>query len=372
MERNIEIVRQWRILKAIEAASDRTIPKLAQTFKVCTRTIRRDLDALQEAGFPLYVERVDNKVYWRLAGKPFKALADTAFTLSELCAFHVDRTRLAMAGGSPVEADLQAAIAKLTAALSPQMKAYLDKLSTVLTVKVEAAAGGSAATAATLQEELVLATLDHRKIEITYHSFASRRVKQYCVEPYRLTFGNGGLYLFAYVPSYGQMRTFAVQRIKKLRMLEERFNPVETASGDPYRHSLGVFNADPEVVEIEFAPGVAPYIEERQWHPSQKITRRPDGSIVLRMNISVDVSLRSWILGFGHAARVLKPPILADTILEELEEAREQYAPSMQFEMPPPVYRSSLQPALPFGPGRAVPSRRGAGRAPRPGAGRPA
>jgi len=358
MERNIEIVRQWRILKAVEGASDCTIPKLAQTFEVCTRTIRRDLAALQEAGFPLYDERVDDQVYWRLSGKPFKALGDTAFTLSELCAFHVDRARLAMAGGSPVAADLQGAIAKLTAALSPQMKAYLEKLSTVLTVKMEAAAGGCTGTPATLQEELVLATIDHRKIDMTYHSFSSRRVKQYCVEPYRLTFGNGGLYLWAYVPSYGQMRTFAVQRIRKLRKLEEHFNPVQAASDDPYRDSLGVFNATPEVVEIEFAPGVAPYIEERQWHRSQKITRRPDGSIVLRMNISVDLSLRSWILGFGHLARVLTPAVLADTILEELEEAREQYAPSMQFEMPPPVYRSSLQRALPFAPHRAAKSRR--------------
>ena len=348
MERNVEIVRQWRILKAIERASDCTIPGLAETFKVCTRTIRRDLAALQEAGFPLYDEHVENQVYWRLSGKPFKALGETAFTLSELCAFHVDRARLALAGGSPVAADLQAALAKLTAALSPQMKAYLDRLTSVLTVKVEAATGGCAGAPATLQEELVLATLDHRKIEMTYHSFSSRRVKQYCVEPYRLTFGNGGLYLFAYVPAYGQMRSFAVQRIRKLKVTEARFDPVQAASDDPYRHSLGVFIASPELVEIEFAPALAPYIEERQWHASQKIERRPDGSIVLRMHISVDLPLRSWILGFGHAARVLKPGTLADAILEELEEAREQYAPSMQFEMPPPVYQGRLQPTLPF------------------------
>ncbi len=157
------------------------------------------------------------------------------------------------------------------------------------------------------------------------------------------------------------MRTFAVQRIRKLKTLEERFNPVQVMSADPYRNSLGVFNAPPQRVEIEFAPSVAPYVEERQWHPSQEITRQPDGSIVLRMNISVDLSLRSWILGFGHLARVLAPPALAGTILEELEEAREHSAPSMQFEMPPPVYRSRLQPALPFAPPGAGKSRRAVG-----------
>ena len=38
-----------------------------------------------------------------------------------------------------------------------------------------------------------------------------------------------------------------VQRIRKLKTLEERFNPVQVMSGDPYRNSLGVFNAKPEV-----------------------------------------------------------------------------------------------------------------------------
>jgi len=67
------------------------------------------------------------------------------------------------------------------------------------------------------QEELVRATLEHRTLEMTYHSFSSRQVKRYRVEPYRLTFGNGGPYLYAYVPAYGQMRTFAVQRIRTLK-----------------------------------------------------------------------------------------------------------------------------------------------------------
>ena len=80
----------------------------------------------------------------------------------------------------------------------------------------------------------------------------------------------------------------------------------------------------------------------------RQIERRPDGSLVLSMKVAVDVPLRSWILGFGHQARVLRPRALAEAILEELEEAREQYAPRMQFELPPPIYDDSRQPKLPF------------------------
>ena len=69
---------------------------------------------------------------WRLSGKPLKAIPDTTFTLGELCVFYVNRTQLAAVGGSLVDADLQSAIEKVSKALGPQMKAYLDKLTTVL------------------------------------------------------------------------------------------------------------------------------------------------------------------------------------------------------------------------------------------------
>lgn len=61
--------------------------------------------------------------------------------------------------------------------------------------------------------------------------------------------------------------------------------------------------------------------------------------------------MRSWILSFGHKARVLAPSKLAARILEELEESREQYAPRMPFELPPPIY-DDREPSLPFQPSR--------------------
>src|SRR2546430_13286215 len=42
-----------------------TILDMAGQHVVSTKTIRRDLAALMEAGFPLYDERYDGKVYWR-------------------------------------------------------------------------------------------------------------------------------------------------------------------------------------------------------------------------------------------------------------------------------------------------------------------
>jgi proteasome accessory factor B len=350
-KRHTEIVRQWNILRAIGSAADVTINSLAAEHRVSGRTIRRDLDALQSAGFPLYDTPCPGGPHlWRLAGQPFRKLTETSFSFPELCAFYANRTRLAANGGSPIDADLHSALQKVGRALSPHMRSYLDKLGDVLTCKPEPAPVGrvDAKVQSALVETLARATVEHRRVDMDYHSFASRRVKKYTIEPQRLTFTNGGLYLYAFVPAYSQMRTFALQRIRKLKVLEETFKPGEVLE-EPYLNSLGPYSGGRvQEVEILFLANVAPYVEEREWHQSQQIVRNDDGSVVLRMKIAVDPPLRCWVLGFGHYARVLKPSALAADILEELEEAREQYAPPMPFEMAPPIDRRGMA-SLPFG-----------------------
>lgn len=73
MPRNAQCVRQWQVLQALQASAHlgRSLDELARTLNVHQRTIRRDLEVLQEVPFPLYCERDDaGRVRWRLLGKP--------------------------------------------------------------------------------------------------------------------------------------------------------------------------------------------------------------------------------------------------------------------------------------------------------------
>src|SRR5262245_41623005 len=64
--RNGQVVRTWTVLHLVGERA-RTLDELALDLGVTTRTIRRDLEALQEAGFPLYDETGgDSRVRWRL------------------------------------------------------------------------------------------------------------------------------------------------------------------------------------------------------------------------------------------------------------------------------------------------------------------
>lgn len=62
MPRNAEVIRQWNVLRSIEASRlGITIGELAEAADVTTRTIRRDLEALQQAGFTLFDEKRDGR-----------------------------------------------------------------------------------------------------------------------------------------------------------------------------------------------------------------------------------------------------------------------------------------------------------------------
>jgi hypothetical protein len=53
---------------------------------------------------------------------------------------------------------------------------------------------------------------------------------QYVLEPQRIAYANGGIYLIAWVPAYGAMRTFAVERIETFGLLDKRSSRVHYRS----------------------------------------------------------------------------------------------------------------------------------------------
>ena len=324
MPRNAEVIRQWTILRELEASRRLTIDEMAERTGVTTRTIRRDLEALQSAGFPLFDESYEGKKYWTLEQKAFRRLDATGFTFAELSALYFSRTLVECLAATPFQKDVRSAFDKLTDALTPGMRQFLDRLPLVIQAKAEPGVFPTASLGRDIAR-LLDATLQHRRTVMRYHSFSSDREKEYVVEPYRVVFAQGALYLVAFVPEYGQTRTFALDRIKALSVTEDRFEPVE-AEEDAFAHSLGVHQGKPERVTISFEPRIARYVRERIWHPSQDVQDQADGRVILTLDVSNDFALRSWILGFGPLARVLSPPDLVGQIRGELDQASARYS----------------------------------------------
>src|SRR5215203_1305369 len=328
MERHTEIVRQWRLLLALEGRARGITLLEAQAEAgdgVSDRTIRRDFEALTQAGFPIETSKRDGKTTFSLNRDVFGGVAAVGFSLSELCALHLSRTVLTAVAGGPFRDSLASAFDKLYDALPPSMWKFIESLPDALGAKEHASRPRGAASARAI-ETLMTAILSRRRVRMRYHSFSSQQVKDYIVEPYRLAYAQGGLYLQAFVPDYGgEMRTFAAQRIESAVTLEETFNPVEHSPAGVFPDSLGAFSGTPEPVVIEFTAAEAPYVRERQFHASQTIDDLVDGRIRLTMNVVIDWELQAWVMGFGPAAKVVAPAAFAARIVDSLEETRATY-----------------------------------------------
>jgi predicted DNA-binding transcriptional regulator YafY len=326
--RNAEVIRQWTILREIERAraAGATIDDLAALCGVTTRTIRRDLQALEAAGFPLYDDKTqeDGRTRWRINGQAFKGLA-AGLTLSELCALYFSRTLLESLSGTPFRDEVESAFEKLAGVLTPHMRRFLDQLPRVIATKHDPMRRREGLERQQIVGRALEATLSLREASIVYFSKSSDRTKTYVVHPYRLAYAQGGLYLLAFVPEYREVRTFAVERIQELSLREERFTPIEDLPDEAFPHSLGVHSGPPKRVEIEFQPAVVDYVRARQWHQSQRLRDEPGGGALMTLDVCLDRALQSWILSFGPFARVVSPDTLARDIANQIEEARAQY-----------------------------------------------
>lgn len=317
--RNAEVIRQWQVLREVEARrTGVTIHELAKQVKVSTRTIRRDLQALQEAGFAVYDEGEENETKrWRLDATPFRAVQE-GLSVADVAALYLSRAVVESLSGWPLADELKAAFAKIDNALNPRMREFLSTLPQVISTKAGPRAPLSSARLVDITRRLFDAARDRRVVEMRYFSARSNRAKVYAVQPYRLALAQGGVYLVGWVPAYDEFRTFAADRIERLSVAEETFKKTRELPDALFGSSMGVFWGEPERVEVVFDAEVAPFVRGRIWHDSQKTEELPDGRLRMTLDVSIDWALRSWILGFGANVKVLAPKGLAVTLADEM------------------------------------------------------
>jgi predicted DNA-binding transcriptional regulator YafY len=319
--RNAEVIRQWKILKTIEAGRYSTTAALAEEHGVTERTIRRDIEALQEAGFPLYDERADGRKIWRLV-EGYKQRLGQSFTLAELASLYFGKNLMSFLGGAPFARDLESAFQKIREALPAKSLPYLARIQDLFSARPEPMKDYSKKR--DVIAALIDAVLHQRRARIEYFSFNSRRTKSYAVDPYRVVYFHGGLYLYAHVEAYGEVRTFAVERISRIEVLDQPFETPRDFSVSEYaRSAFGITGGRAEDVEIEFDASLAGYIRERVWHESQALEERPEGAVALRLRVAPGWELKSWIKGFIPHARVRHPARLREEIQAELRAALE-------------------------------------------------
>ncbi len=224
--------------------------------------------------------------------------------MSELAALYFGKNLMSFLGGAPFAQDLESAFGKIREALPAKSLPYLARIQDLFSARPDPFKDYSKKQ--DVINGLIDAILHQRRVTSAYFSFNSKKTKSYTLDPYRLVYYRGGLYLYARAEEYGEVRTFAVERIQKIEVLDQSFEMPSDFNVNEYaRGAFGIAGGKAETVELLFEAEMASYIRERVWHESQDLEDRPDGSVLLRMQVAPGFELQSWIKGFlPHVAGV--------------------------------------------------------------------
>ncbi|MCA1961807.1 MAG: YafY family transcriptional regulator [Desulfomonile sp.] len=323
--RGSQLARQWKIIKLIESRKKGiTGTDLANELEVPLRTVYRDLDTIQQAGFPLYTDRIGKNSYWKLL-ETFKKDFPVPLTTTELMALHMSRDDLlGIFEGTIFHESIESLFTKIKSILPPETLHYLDNISGRL--KVHFGPAKKLSESKEIIRVLSEATAKRRRVEISYRAVSTGHETTRKVDPYQVSAMNGGFYLIGLCHLRNGIRTFAMDRIKNCVVLEEFFPYPKDFNVDDYLQSaFRVMRGKAENVTVRFLPAAAYVIRERIWHPTQEIREREDGGLEISLSVPINFEIVSWILGFGAAAEVVRPASLRKRISDELQRAAAQY-----------------------------------------------
>src|SRR5262249_35146926 len=149
------------------------------------------------------------------------------------------------------------------------------------------------------------------------------RVHPYYIEP---SLSTHALYLIGFDETRDALRTFKIERIRDLTVTPETFEPPAAAVEHEFLRAWDIIADQPEVeVALRFDASIAARVQEATWHPSQRVEREPDGSLLWRGRVSGTIEIRLWILSWGQQVEVLAPQELRDDVAATYRAAAARY-----------------------------------------------
>jgi len=305
----------WRLQSLIEWLRSRrllTTRLAAQEFEVSRRTIASDIEYLRQIGAPV---EYDCKQGTYLLTEPFDNLPLMTLRRTELATLLIAQHALEALGDVPHAALLAAAVQKLAEHLPETIHVEPDVLAR--TIRFEP--GPHPRAPLKYLEALEAAVQDQRVVWIRYQSNNRDEETEREVEPYSLLSYQGRWYLIAYCRLREGMRDFRIDRVRALKMHQAVFEIRPDYDLDAYLGpAFGMFRGDRTyAVHVRFTPYQARWIQEERWHASQIMTRRPDGSLDVRMQVTGLNDVARWVLSYGAEAEVISPPVLRHRVASE-------------------------------------------------------
>lgn len=315
----IHVLKMVRLL----AARPWNVADLAQEFGITRRTVFRHLAKIEEAQYPLERQREVGGAYAYRIRRSYDGIPPLSLSPEELLALYFAKRQLDSLHGTPFNEDLERVFNRIKAEQPDRVSNHIERIVTTFYPLTRPVRDYSAR-----REVLVRlreALLYQFTVVLRHQTLAADKPVAHRVQPYVLVAHKNGLYVVGYSERARAIRHFAVERIHAVTVTRERFAlPRGFEATHLDRRLFGIFEDQPLPVRIRFSPH-AFGVQEKQFHPTQTLTKQRDGSLELRMTAGGLEEIAAWVLSWGPFAKVLGPPALVALVRDRLTAASTQY-----------------------------------------------
>ncbi|MBL9115367.1 MAG: WYL domain-containing protein [Verrucomicrobiaceae bacterium] len=300
---------------------------LARELEVTPKTIHADIKFMKEQrDLPVEYDEVQHGYYFNgPVNRPVIKL-----TKGELLVMFMARKALEPVKGSRLKKIITTGLGKIAEACPEEVSVDAVELDAAFSV----GASGSMRADVEQFEKLLDAALNGKEVVFEYHKLAGKNHEARKLRPYAVVQLNQGWYVIGYDVDRGDMRKFALPRMRALKATRVKFQrPADFKLSEHLNRGFGVWSYGKETegkeyqVKIKLNDWAARYVLERDWHEHQEIVRlKEDGSeIEFRVKVAGLEEITSWVLGFGSKAQVLAPLSLRNRVRDELTEMARMY-----------------------------------------------
>ncbi|MFI6824818.1 helix-turn-helix transcriptional regulator [Micromonospora sp. NPDC050187] len=205
--------------------------ELARRLGVSQRTLRRDVDGLQELGYPITTTRGTGGGYQL---SPGASLPPLVLSEEEAAAIVMGLKEIASGAHPPSGDAALSAMAKIVQVLPVRIRRRIDSLRAVA-VPARGTERHAAITDVASLTTVALACRDDETLEFTYGT-RTGQVARRTVDPHRIVSVENRLYLIAWDLGRGDWRIFRVDRIDGPSRTGKRFAPRRLPADDPVEY----------------------------------------------------------------------------------------------------------------------------------------
>ncbi len=176
---------------------------------------------------------------------------------------------------------------------------------------------------------MIMEAMKHnQKVKIAYHKYNQELSPERIVSPFCLKLYHRRWYIIAQIGS-GEMRSFSLDRIEQLEILDEHFEIPDDFDADAYFSDvIGIMRNEkykPERIVIRAFAYEKFYLRDLPIHHSQREISETKEYADFELRLIPSVEFLSHILSRGGYQRVMEPQWLADEIEEAFQFGLEKY-----------------------------------------------